>query len=197
MSYYLVILFLSQRQQKNKRWCTGKGSERIVWVPGQQSRLQVSSQFKKRSFPALFCAEMALKTWNNVNRLKWRKGASEMMSAWQQTESKSITEGRQVHGGTPTHSCSYPFREVKKKSWKNLPIPYHLPGHCPSHRMLTEQGCGRPWKSLPAISFQLWRISLPGRIDSKKSELLFLWRIHILCVSLQFSPILHLPVAGS
>lgn len=118
MSYCLVILFLLQRQQKNKRWCTGKGSERIVWVPGQQSRLQVSSQFKKRRFPALFCAEMALKTWNNVNRLKWRKGASEMMSAWQQTESKSITEGRQVHGGTPTHSCSYLFREVKRKSWK-------------------------------------------------------------------------------
>lgn len=42
--------------QKNKLWYTAKASERIVWIPGQQSRLQISFQFKVK-FLNLFSSQ--------------------------------------------------------------------------------------------------------------------------------------------
>lgn len=139
-----------------------------MWVLGQWSKLQVSSQIKNKekfSSPVL-CRDGPenLKQWD---RLRWRTRASGLISAWQQTESERATEGRQVHDGNATHSCSYLFREVKKKPWKKSPYPLPSPWSLP---ILLHADRAGVWVTirLPAASLQLWKTSIPERIDSKK-----------------------------
>lgn len=139
---------------------------------------------------------MALKTWKNVNRLRWRQWAKGLISAWQQAERKSVAEWRQVHDGTPVHSCSYLFRkeEILKKISLSLTISLaivHPIAGWQSRNVGDHEGLS-----------QLFHFSseehlyLAGPVV-KKSELLLLWRIHILFVSLQFTPISCFPVTVS
>lgn len=149
--------------QKNKLWYTAKASERIVWVPGQQSRLWVSFQFKA-SFFICFLPRDGLENLKQCEQSE--------MEARSQGVVLSLTTGRKqeccwMETGAWWYSCTFMFLSIQKirNPEKNLHIPYLLPGHGPSHCRLTEQECVRPWRTFPAISLQLWRTSLPERTD--------------------------------
>lgn len=97
--------------QKNKLWYSAKASEWIVWVPGQQSRLQVSFQFKV-SFFICFLLRDGLEnpetTWTD---LRWRQTAKELISVWQQTEGKSCW----IESGVWWHSCTFMLLPIQKR----------------------------------------------------------------------------------
>lgn len=105
--------------QKNKLWYAAKTWERIVWVPGQQSRLQASFQFKVSFLP-----RDDLEKLKQFEQTEMEARSQGVDLTWQQAESKSVAEWRQVHDGTPACSSSYLFRreEILKKISLSLTI---------------------------------------------------------------------------
>lgn len=183
------MLLFSQRIQKNKLWYTAKASERIVWVPGQQSKLQVSSQFKI-SFFICFLPRDGLE---NLKKCKQTE-----MEARSHGVDLSLTTGRkqeccwmETSAWWHTHTFMFlPFQKRRNPEKISLAIVLPVAG----------------WQSRDVGDheglFQLFRFSseehlyLSGQIV-KKLELLLLWWIHILFVSLQFTPISCFPVTVS
>lgn len=180
--YYLVILLLSQRQQNNKLWCTGKWSERIAWVPDCRS----PHRLKKEKFPSPFLCRDGLE---NLKQCKQTE-----VQDWSQGVDVSVTTDRKQEccwreTSAWWHSRTFllfPLQRSQEEILKISPCPVPSPWPL-SIPLLTEQGCGTSWKNLPTISLQPWRIFLKKK---KKGIITFLRNSYSMCFFTVF-PIFH------
>lgn len=179
-SHFVLPSYLTPltEKQKNKLWYNAKASERIVWVPGQQSRVQVSFQFKV-SFFICFLLSDGLENLKQCEQTE--------MKARSQGVDLSLTTGRKqeccwMETGAWWHSCTFMLLPIQKRRNPekislsltiSLAVVHPLAG----------------WQSRDVGDheglFQLFHFSSEEhfylkRQIVKKLELLLLWRIHTL-----------------
>lgn len=168
--------------QKNKLWYTAKASEWIVWVPGQQSRLQVSFQFKV-SFFICFLLRDGLE---NLKQREQTEDGGKQPRSWSQFDNRQkarVAEQSLVYDSTPAHSCSYLFRkeEILKKSPSPLPCPWPLSIPLQADR-------AGMWETMKDSPHHF--ISALKNIFTWQDR----WLKNLYFVSLQFAPISCFPV---